>query len=99
MVVAAGPLEYGTTLTGDNVIEVPWEHSIVPEGAFKSKADLLKDGERAVLTSMEKNEPVLNSRITGPTSQAAPSHVADVWIYRDGKEPTIYRDVYREPYH
>ncbi|MGH6851963.1 MAG: hypothetical protein ACREDJ_01955, partial [Methylocella sp.] len=24
IVVAAGPLEYGTTLTGDNVSEVPW---------------------------------------------------------------------------
>ena len=47
IVVAAGPLEYGTTLTDDNVSEVPWESSIVPEGAFKSKADLLKDGARA----------------------------------------------------
>jgi len=44
IVVAAGPLEYGTTLTDANVNEVPRESSIVPEGAFKSKADLLKDG-------------------------------------------------------
>ncbi len=232
IVVAAGPLEYGTTLTDDNVSLAPWESSIVPEGAFKSKADLLKDGERAALTSMKRNEPVLSSRITGPnqlaslaaltepgmravsvrvdeargvagfvrmgnrvdviltrsdsknepsgsyadvllqdvkvlatgqianerqehptvvqtvtvevsTEQAqklilaesvgtlslvlrqagkanpeaarrvtladlgqsepaaasAPSHVAEVWIYRGDKEPTIYRDVYREPYH
>src|ERR1700730_9997613 len=34
IVVAAGPLEYGTTLTGDNLSEAPWESSIVPEGAF-----------------------------------------------------------------
>jgi pilus assembly protein CpaB len=45
-------LEYGTTLTYDNVSEVPWESSIVPEGAFKLKADLLKDGTRAALTSI-----------------------------------------------
>jgi pilus assembly protein CpaB len=42
IVVATGPLEYGTTLTDDNVSEVPWETSIVPEGAFKLKADLFR---------------------------------------------------------
>jgi pilus assembly protein CpaB len=71
IVVAAGPLEYGTTLTDDNLSEVPWESSIVPEGAFKSKADLLKDGARAALTSMNRNEPVLSSRITGPNQPAS----------------------------
>jgi pilus assembly protein CpaB len=71
IVVAAGPLEYGTTLTDDNVSEVPWESSIVPEGAFKFKADLLKDGTRAALTSMKRNEPVLSSRITGPNQSAS----------------------------
>jgi pilus assembly protein CpaB len=71
IVVAAGPLEYGTTLTDDNVSEAPWESSIVPEGSFQSKADLLKDGVRAALTSMKRNEPVLNSRITGPNQPAS----------------------------
>jgi pilus assembly protein CpaB len=71
IVIAAGPLEYGTTLTDDNVSEVPWESSIVPEGAFKSKVDLLKDGERAALTSMKRNEPILSSRITGPNQPAS----------------------------
>jgi pilus assembly protein CpaB len=71
VVVAAGRLEYGATLTENNVSEVPWEPSIVPEGAFKSKADLLKDGERAVLSSMEMNEPVLRSRITAPNQPAS----------------------------
>ncbi len=71
IVVAAAHLEYGTTLTDDNVSETPWESSIVPEGAFTSKADLLKDGARAVLTSMERNEPVVSSRITGPNQPAS----------------------------
>jgi pilus assembly protein CpaB len=71
IVVAAGPLEYGTTLTDGNVSEAPWESSIVPEGAFQSKADLLKDGERQALTSMKRNEPVLSSRITGPNQPAS----------------------------
>ena len=71
IVVAAGPLEYGTTLTGDNLSEAPWESSIVPEGAFTTKADLLKDGARAALTSMNRNEPILSSRITGPNQPAS----------------------------
>jgi pilus assembly protein CpaB len=66
IVLAARPLDYGNTLDEDNLIEAPWASSIVPEGAFRSKADVLKDGQRAVLTAMEKNEPVLVSRITGP---------------------------------
>jgi pilus assembly protein CpaB len=71
IVVAAAPLEYGSTLAEGNVIEVSWASSNVPEGAFNSKADLLKDGQRAVLTSMEKNEPVISSRITGPNQPAS----------------------------
>ena len=71
IVVAAGPLEYGTTLTDENVSEAPWELSIVPDGAFQSKADLLKDGARAALTSMKRNEPILSSRITGANQPAS----------------------------
>jgi len=64
-------LEYGTTLTDANLSEVPWESSIIPEGAFQSKADLMKDGEREALTSMKRNEPILSSRITGPNQPAS----------------------------
>jgi pilus assembly protein CpaB len=71
IVVAAGPLEYGTMLTDDNLREAPWESSILPEGSFRSKADLLKDGTRAALTSMKRNEPILRSRITGPNEPAS----------------------------
>ena len=71
IVVAAGKLEYGTTLTDENVSEVPWESSVVPEGTFKTKEDLLRDGERAALSSMKKNEPILSSRITGPNQPAS----------------------------
>ena len=71
IVVAAGPLEYGATLTDDNVTEIAWESSIVPEGAFKLKADLLKDGARAALSSIKRNEPILRSRITGPNQLAS----------------------------
>jgi pilus assembly protein CpaB len=71
IVVAAGPLEYGSTLTDGNLIEVSWATSNVPEGAFNSKVDLLRDGQRAALSSMNRNEPVLSSRITGPNQPAS----------------------------
>lgn len=65
LVVAAQPLAFGAELTADNVIEAPWPDSIVPDGAFKSRDDLFKEGRRVVLSPVEKNEPVLASRITG----------------------------------
>ncbi|MGQ0444334.1 MAG: Flp pilus assembly protein CpaB [Beijerinckiaceae bacterium] len=71
IVVAAGPLEYGAALSDENVTEIAWESSIVPEGAFKLKADLLKDGTREALTTIKKNEPILSSRITGPNQLAS----------------------------
>jgi pilus assembly protein CpaB len=71
IVVAAESLEYGSTLTDRNVIEVSWPSSVVPDGAFNSKAELLKEGQRAVLVSIEKNEPVISSRITGPNQPAS----------------------------
>jgi pilus assembly protein CpaB len=71
IVVAAGPMEYGSTLSDGDLIEVSWATSNVPEGAFNSKAALLKDGQRVALTSLEKNEPVISSRITGPNQPAS----------------------------
>jgi pilus assembly protein CpaB len=65
LVVAAKPLVFGTELTAANVIEAPWSDSAVPEGAFASKDDLFKEGKRVALAPVEKNEPVLASRITG----------------------------------
>lgn len=65
LVVAAQPLAFGTELTADNVIEAPWSDSIVPNGAFTTTADLFKEGRRVALSPVEKNEPVLASRITG----------------------------------
>src|SRR5271166_1797595 len=77
IVVAAEPLAFGTALTADNVIEVPWASPVVPEGAFTSAVDLLKEGRRVVLIPMEKNEPVLAPRITGSGQRASLSALID----------------------
>ena len=57
LVVAAEPLTFGADLTDDNLIEVPWAASVVPVGAFTSKAELFKDikeGRRIALSPVEK---------------------------------------------
>jgi len=71
IVVATAPLDYGTTLSTDNVTVLSWGSSTLPEGAFRSVDELLKDGTRVVLTRIEKNEPVLGTRITPPNQPAS----------------------------
>jgi pilus assembly protein CpaB len=66
IVVEATQLGLGKQLTDENLAEVPWAADRLPEGAFATKRDLLKDGRRVVLTALERNEPVLKSKINVP---------------------------------
>jgi pilus assembly protein CpaB len=66
IVVATSPLAFGSEMTPNNVAEIPWAASFIPEGAFATKQDLFKDGRRVVLAALEPNEPILRSKITGP---------------------------------
>lgn len=67
IVVALSPLGLGTTLSDSNVSEIPWAAgATLPDGAFATKKALLKDGKRVVMTPIERNEPVLQSRVTAP---------------------------------
>jgi pilus assembly protein CpaB len=77
IVVAAQPLAYGAELANDNVVEIPWSTNVLPDGAFKSKDDLFKDGKRIVLSKFEANEPILTSRVTGPGQRASLSTLID----------------------
>ena len=58
IVVAAQPLGFGITLTSENVSEIPWAARSLPEGAFATKDELLKYGTRAVISALDRNEPV-----------------------------------------
>jgi pilus assembly protein CpaB len=71
LVVAAAPLGFGTVITGDNVVEIPWPGEALPDGTFQSKQELLKGETRRVLATIERNEPILNSKITGPGQRAS----------------------------
>lgn len=75
IVVAAGPMRFGAHVTSDNLREVNWPEEATPAGTFSSIADLTSGGKRIVLASIEKNEPILRTKITGPGQKATLSAV------------------------
>jgi pilus assembly protein CpaB len=77
IVVASKQLPYGTQLAQDNVQEIPWAASVVPEGSFPSREALFKEGRRITLATFQQNEPILNSKITGPGERASLSTLLD----------------------
>lgn len=70
IVVATKPLAFGSQLTADNTLEIPWSTAALPEGAFATKEALLKDGRRMTLALIAKNEPILRSKITAANQPA-----------------------------
>ena len=86
IVVAAKPLAFGVAITADNVTEVAWAAKTLPDGAFATKDDLLKDGRRVVLSPLEPNEPVLRSKTTGPGQRGSLSS-----LLQEGKRAVTVR--------
>jgi pilus assembly protein CpaB len=58
-------------VTAENVNEIPWYTNTLPEGAFATKEDLLGGGRRIVLSALNRGEPVLRSKVTGPGQRAS----------------------------
>jgi pilus assembly protein CpaB len=77
IVVAAESLSYGTPMTPESVVEIPWFSDTLPEGAFAAKDDLLNSGRRVVLSPMKRGEAVLRSKITGPGQRASLASLLD----------------------
>jgi pilus assembly protein CpaB len=75
VVVASAPLRFGTPLSQQVLREVSWPHEAIPAGTFESIQQLLAGGKRIVLASIEANEPVLASKLTGPGQRATLSAV------------------------
>jgi pilus assembly protein CpaB len=71
IVVAAAPLAFGTVLSTDNLSEIPWTNGKLPDGAFATTSELLKDGRRVVLNAIERSEMILNTKITAPGQRAS----------------------------
>jgi pilus assembly protein CpaB len=70
LVVASKPLRFGVELTAAALRELPWASESLPPGAFTSIDELIAGGKRIVLTAIEPNEPILNSKITGSGQRA-----------------------------
>ena len=75
IVVATGPLRFGTQIVQENLREVAWPEEAIPVGTFGSIAELTAGGKRIVLASIERNEPILRVKVTGPGQKATLSAV------------------------
>ncbi|WP_202390167.1 Flp pilus assembly protein CpaB [Tsuneonella aeria] len=69
IVVATQPLEFGAPLTQQNLKLANYPATSVPEGAFTSIAEALKDN-RVALRPIVINEPVLRSKVSGTDGRA-----------------------------
>lgn len=79
IVVARQPLFYGNELTRQNVREIPWLANDLPAGTFQKIDDLFVDDQtRIVLRTMEQNEPVLESKISGNDLAATMSAIIPI---------------------
>lgn len=70
IVVAARELRFGEQLTADALREIAWPHDAIPDGAFAAVSDIESSGQRAVLSAIGPNEPVLAWKISGPGARA-----------------------------
>ena len=75
IVVAKSPLRFGTPLTAQVLREVAWPEGAIPSGSFASIEALLADGKRSVLASIEPNEPIISTKLTGAGQKATLSAV------------------------
>ena len=86
IVVASKALRFGQELTAQNLREVGWPEDALPTGSFSKITDILSAGKRVVLTAIETNEPVLNTKITGAGQRATLSS-----LLRDGLKAVTVR--------
>ena len=75
IVVASAPMRFGTHVAPDSLREVSWPDAAIPAGTYSSIAELTAGGKRIVLASIERNEPILRTKITGPGQKATLSAV------------------------
>ncbi|MEP1356449.1 MAG: Flp pilus assembly protein CpaB [Tateyamaria sp.] len=71
--VADRPLKYGEALTIEDVRTVDWPENAIPEGAFTADNPIFAEGvtaARVVLRTMEKDEAVLEVKVTQPGEEA-----------------------------
>ncbi|MBO9444351.1 Flp pilus assembly protein CpaB [Ruegeria sp. R14_0] len=73
VIVANRPMKYGERLTTEDVRTVNWPEDAIPEGVFTDIAVLFPEdsqGDRFVLRAMEKDEALLEVKVTNPGEAA-----------------------------
>ncbi len=76
VVVARVPLHFGSHLSEENLRVVEWPADSRPEGTFTTLSEVVTDTERRVaLRSIEANEPILASKVSGFGGRASLSAV------------------------
>lgn len=75
--VARVPLEYGATLSSENIRMVSWPTTSLPAGAFQSLKGLYGGEARVVLRPIEAGEPILPGKITGFGGRASLSELIE----------------------
>jgi pilus assembly protein CpaB len=69
VVVASQPLEFGTRLTSQNVRLQDWPAGSLPQGAFRTVPDALRNN-RVALKPIVPGEPVLATNVSGADGRA-----------------------------
>lgn len=69
IVVATQPLEFGTKLIPQNIRLQAWPANSIPEGAFRTIQDALRDN-RVALRPIVPGEPILASKVSGTDGRA-----------------------------
>ncbi len=73
VVVSNRPLKYGERLTKEDIRVVDWPETAIPEGSFVDLAVLFPEtgnSERFVLRTMEKDEAIMEVKVTKPGESA-----------------------------
>jgi pilus assembly protein CpaB len=77
VVVAKTQLRFGNPVTPQSLREVEWPGDAIPANTFSSISELTGGEKRVVITSMEINEPIVGTKITGPGQKATLSAIIE----------------------
>jgi pilus assembly protein CpaB len=69
IVVATQPFEFGTKLTQQNIKLQDWPNASIPQGAFRTLAEALREN-RVALRPIVPGEPILADKVSGKDGRA-----------------------------
>ncbi len=70
LVVTTEQLRFGAKIEREKLKEVPWPKDAMPAGAFTNIDELVDNGDRKAIKTIESGEPVTSSKLTGVDAKA-----------------------------